>query len=108
MLPSSVRVSMTTRDAVAVAKRADRAAGQRLRPDVADAGAGRDAGEARVGDERDWLADVEVLERRGDLVGLLHAGADRAAADEHHHRRPAWMRSSPLALDRGDRRALAW
>ena len=45
-------------DAVAVAHLADRAAGQRLRADVADAGAGRDAGEAGVGQHRDVLAEA--------------------------------------------------
>ena len=70
-------------DQVAVAQLADRAAGQRLGADVADAGAGGDAGEARVGEDGDVLAERQVLERRGDLVDLLHARAQRPAADQH-------------------------
>ena len=48
-LPSSRLRSMTISNHVAVAHLADRAAGQRLRPDVADARPGRDAGKAGVG-----------------------------------------------------------
>ena len=33
----------------------------------------------------DVLAEVEVLQRGGELVGLLHAGAHRPAADQHEH-----------------------
>ena len=85
---------------------ADRAAGQRLGADVADAGAGRDAGEARVGDHRDVLAPGQVLERGGDLVDLLHARAQRPAADQHEDvARPG--RAPALALDGRDGVALA-
>ena len=59
------------------------AAGQRFGGDVADAGAGGDAAEARVGEHGDVLAEGEMLEGGGDLVDLLHAGAHGAAADEH-------------------------
>ena len=57
--------------------------------------------------QRDVLADAEVLQRRGHLVDLLHARAHRAAADEHHHVAGADAIVA-LALDRGDRGALAW
>src|SRR5262249_37405152 len=42
-------------DRVAVSNAADRPAGERLGADVADAGAGRNTGEARIGDHRDVL-----------------------------------------------------
>src|SRR5262249_36302831 len=42
-------------DAVAITDLADRPARQRFRPDVADAGPRRDAGEASIGEERDVL-----------------------------------------------------
>ena len=64
---------------------ADGAAGKRFRRDVADAGAGGNAAEARIGEDGDVLAVGQLLERGGDLVNLLHAGALGAAADEHHH-----------------------
>ena len=73
-------------DAVAVAQPADGPAGERFGADVADARPRRDAREPRVGRKRDRLADVEILERRGDLVDLFHARAHRAAAGEHDHR----------------------
>ena len=38
---------------IAVTKPADRPSRERFRSDVADAGTGRDTGEARVGDERE-------------------------------------------------------
>ena len=70
-------------DDVAVAHAADRTAVQRLRTDVADARAGRDAGEAAVRDQRDVLAPRQISERRRDLRRLLHAGARRTVADQH-------------------------
>ena len=50
---------------------------------MADAGPGRHAGEARVGDQRDLAAEREELQRRRELVGLLHPGAERPAPGEH-------------------------
>ena len=50
---------------------------------VADAGAGGDAAETRVGEHRDVLAEIQMLQRGGDLIDLLHARAHRAAADQH-------------------------
>jgi hypothetical protein len=47
-------------DDVAVAHFADGAAGQRLGRNVADAGAGGDAAETRVGDHRHVLAEIQV------------------------------------------------
>src|SRR5205814_1841879 len=72
-------------DAVPVAEFADRAAGERFRADVADARPGRDAAEPGVGQDVHVLAPGQVLERRGHLVGLLHAGTERAAATEDQH-----------------------
>ena len=65
-------------DRVAIAERADRATGQRLGTDVADAGAGGHAGEARIGQDGHLLAPRQMSQRRGDLVDLFHAGAERA------------------------------
>src|SRR5262249_32832065 len=56
---------------------------ERLGSHVADAGARRDAGEARIRHHRDLLAPGQVLESGGDLVDLLHARSQRAAANEH-------------------------
>src|SRR4030095_14483457 len=70
-------------DTVAFAHLPHGPAGQRLRPHVADTGAGGHAREARVGDHRDLLAPREVLQRRGDLVDLLHPRAEGGAADQH-------------------------
>src|SRR5262249_3165039 len=93
-------------DAVAVAYLADGPAGQRLRPDVADARPGRNAAEARVGHDRDVLAEAQVLQRRRDLVDLLHAAAHRPAADEDQHV-ARLERVGAVAFDRADRRPLA-
>ena len=50
---------------------------------MADAGSGGDTRESSVGDERDALAVLHVLEGGGDLVGLGHARA-RTDADQCH------------------------
>ena len=71
-------------DLIAVSQFADGAAGERLGRDVADAGSGGDAAEARVGEDGDVFAEGESLEGGGDLVDLLHAGAGGAAAGENH------------------------
>src|SRR5262249_57380711 len=55
---------------------------ERLGSHVANAGARGDTGKARVGDHRDLLTPGQVLESGGDLVDLLHARSQRAAADE--------------------------
>ena len=49
---------------------------------MADTGAGGDAGEAGVGYHRHVLAEIEVFESAGDLIGFFHARSGRAAADE--------------------------
>ena len=90
---------------VAVAQPPDRATGQRLRPHVADAGAGGDAGETRVGQHRHVLAPGQVFQRGGELVGLLHAGAGGAAAGQHHHV-AGHHRTFALAFDGDDRLVL--
>ena len=69
-------------DLVAFPNFADGAAGEGFGRDVADAGSGGDAAETRIGEYGDVLAMRELLERGGDLVDLLHARAERAAADE--------------------------
>src|SRR5205085_30349 len=47
---------------VALAQFSNRATSQRLRADVTNARAGRNAAEARVGDERDVFAEGQMLE----------------------------------------------
>ena len=69
-------------DEVVVEDAADGAAGEGFRGDVADAGSGGDAGEAGVGEDGYVFAEGEGFEGGGDLVDLLHAGAEGAAADE--------------------------
>ena len=65
------------------------------------AGAGGDAGEAGVGDERDVLAVGQVLERGGYLIDLLHAGAERPAAGEYHYVAGLYLLIVVAALDGG-------
>src|SRR4029079_7877535 len=93
-------------DAIAVAETADGAARQRFGADVADARSRRDAGKARIGQQRDSLADVEVLERGGDLVNLFHARAERATSGQHDHFAGADAVLA-AALDGRNRRAFA-
>src|SRR5262249_32831964 len=69
-------------DAIAVADLADWAAGERLRADVADAGARTHAGETRIRQQSHVLAEAQVLEGTRDLIDLLHAGAHGPAADK--------------------------
>ena len=71
-------------DDVAIGEFADRAAGEGLRTDVADAGTGGEAGEAGVGEDGDPFPKVEVFERGGDLGDFLHARAQGPPADEDH------------------------
>ena len=52
---------------------------------MTDAGAGRDTAEARVGNQCHVLAEGQVLEGRGQLVGLLHAGAHGADPRQYQH-----------------------
>src|SRR4029453_8755724 len=93
-------------DDVAVDHLADRPSGQRLGTDVPDARARRHAGEARIRENGDVLAERQVLEGGRDLVDLLHAGAERAPADQHEH--VAGLKTIvAAALDGGDRVALA-
>src|ERR1700676_1673259 len=58
---------------VAVAHPPDRTAAQGLWRDVADAGAGRDSTEACVRKNDRMFAEWQALQRRSDLVNLLHA-----------------------------------
>src|SRR5262245_51915237 len=50
-----------------------------------DARARRDAAETGIREHGDVLAEAEMLERRGDLVDLLHPRPHRAAADQHEY-----------------------
>src|SRR5262249_19528233 len=86
---------------VAVADLADGAAGQRFGADVTDAGPRRDAGEAGVGQDGDVLAETQVLEGRGHLGNLFHAGAHRTAANEGHDI-ASLNANRPLPLDGSD------
>ncbi len=47
-------------------------------------GASGDAREASIGDQRYRFPPGDMLERRGQLIGLFHPGAGRPAADHHH------------------------
>ena len=55
-------------DHIAIAQAADRTAGPSLRTDVADAGAGGYSGKTAVGNERDALPVLHVLERGSDRI----------------------------------------
>ena len=52
---------------------------------MTDTGTGRDATKARVGNQGHVLAEGQVLEGRGQLVGLLHAGAHGADPRQYQH-----------------------
>ena len=69
-------------DLVAFLDLSDCASGKGFGRDVADAGSGGDAAEARVSEHGDVMAERKRLECRGDLVDLLHAGSGGSAADE--------------------------
>ena len=56
-----------------------------FRADVADARAGGNAGETRVGQQRDLLAERQMFQRAGHLIGFLHARAHRPDARQHQH-----------------------
>src|SRR5271157_2747043 len=71
-------------DLVAFAHFADGAAGQGFRSDVADAGATGDATKTRVGEDGDFLSEVEVAKRGGDFEDLLHTGTHGAAAHQNN------------------------
>src|SRR5262249_44178398 len=93
-------------DAIAVTHLANRTTCQCLRPDVADTGAGRNTREAGVGQDRDLLAEAQMLERRGDLVNLFHTRPHRTTADQNQDV-PRLQSPLPVALDRPDGRAFA-
>src|SRR5216684_8794437 len=52
---------------------------------MSDARSGRDAAESRVGEQGNMLSEIEMLERRRDLVNLLHARAHWPAAYQHQN-----------------------
>src|ERR1043166_149910 len=72
-------------DPISVSEFSDWSARERLRPDMADARAGGNAGEAGVGEQGDVLAEREMLERGGQLVSFFHAGAHRSTAGQDQH-----------------------
>src|SRR5215472_9327278 len=96
-LPALVELGLAQRDVedallgvdlddVAVADEPDRAAGRRLRPDMADAQPAGRTGKPSVGDERDLAAHALAIERRGGGEHLTHARAALGAlvADDQH------------------------
>ena len=89
-------------DDIAVHDLAQRPARQRLRRNVPDAGPRRDPAEPRVRDHRHVLSEVEVLQRGGHLIDLLHSRARRAAARQHQD----VARAHAPVLDRLHRRRL--
>ena len=91
-------------DAVAVAKLAERAAGQRFGADVADALAGRDTAEASIGQHGDVFAPGEIFKRRGDLVISSMPVPSGPTPAEHEH----IARLYSARLDRGDRGSFHW
>src|SRR5580698_5444818 len=90
-------------DSVAVTQFADRSSRKCLRRNVTDARAGRHTAEPRVSQHRNVLAMRQLLQRRRNLVNLLHARAQRPAAYKHQH---ITMRNF-AGLDRLDRRSLS-
>ena len=80
--PSQIPAVDLDLENVAVAQLANRTAGQGFRPDMAEAGAGRDAGEARISHDRYGLSPGQILERRRQLVGLFHPGAEWSRTDQ--------------------------
>ena len=97
IVPSRRRVSISIAHEVAVAQAADGPAGQRLRRHVADAGAGGDAGEARVRDRGRRLREVQVPQRRRHLVDLLHPRPARTEAGQDQHLAGDAMRLALMA-----------
>lgn len=73
------------RDDVAVSQLLQRATRERFGSDVSDAGARRDAREARVGEHGHVFAPGHVSERARELIGLFHAGPEGTASDQHQH-----------------------
>src|SRR5580704_12308651 len=60
----------------------DCTSGEGFGGDVADAGSGGNAAEARVGKDGDVAAERKRLECGGNLIDLFHAGSGGSAADE--------------------------
>ena len=72
--------------------------GERLRRDMADAGAGRDPAETRVGQHRDMLAERQVLQRGGDLDRSPPCQNPSGPRQISTITSPSLIRSSPLLL----------
>src|SRR5208337_145740 len=89
-------------DPVAFPNLADRSASKRLGRYMPDAGSGGDATEARIGQYGNVLAVGKLLERRSDLIDLLHARACGSAANKDNHIAVRDL----TALDGLDRRCL--
>src|SRR5262245_8576997 len=88
---------------VAVQNFPDRSAGQTFRSDMSDARAGGQAGESRVGQQRDVLSERQVFERARYLIGFFHSRAHRPDAGQHNN----VPGLDPAVLDRGHRVFLA-
>ena len=71
-------------DAIAFPHFTDRAARERFRTDMPDARAGRNAGEPRIGDQRDLFAEGKMLERGGDLI-VSSMPVPMGPRQEDHH-----------------------
>ena len=70
---------------VAVQHFAERSARQRFRANVADAGSGRETRKARIGQQRNMLAEGQLLERARDLIGFLHPCAHWPNTGQDHN-----------------------
>src|SRR5438477_8895493 len=71
---------------------------------MADARASGNTRKSRVGDQRDVLAEWQMLQCGRELIGFLHACPQRAATREHHH----IARLDATFLDGVNGRALAY
>ncbi len=69
---------------ITVAHLGKRSAGQRFGPDVPDARSRADAGEPRVGHNCDVASPFDILQRRGELIGLFHPAPQWSAAHQNH------------------------
>ena len=72
-------------DAVAFPQPAERAARERFRAHVADAGSRADTGKTGIGNQRHLPTERQELQRGGELIGFLHPRAHRPAARQHQH-----------------------
>ena len=86
-------------DDVTLDNQRNRAAVRRFGPDMADAKPARRAREPPVGDQRDFLAQPQAIERRGGREHLAHSGAALGAFVADHHDAAL---ADGAGLDRGE------